>query len=188
MSVSKTQPEAAIAIEQEQLAWLFAGCASLRSEGGWADAAEAYANGIDFGERNIWQQVEDPENPGTWIKYAERDQMPLVQISSNRFEQTLAAGDCSFDTSGLLAAHIYMAPSLDSAHRWHGPNFFGTLLQELWGQKNQLNTEPPDLPGLTLPFDRIEVIGPTRTSIFDRGHDGRYDYFDAVFMFSLEVH
>lgn len=177
--VSKTVPAGGISQAAYLLARMFAGCEALQEEGGWLDGDETFVEAIDFGERLILRQERDIN--GQLRELAMREQMPVVVISTNA-SYSAATGGCEFIESGILAAHVYLAQSQEAGSVWHGANFFGALQSQLAEQTKQLSA-PGDLwSDLVLPVKRIELIGPTRTPISERGRDGHNDYHDGVFM------
>lgn len=180
MTANRTQPDGPVSQEMELLARMVAGCACFISEGGFADATEAYDAGLAFWGAEIWQQVSD--GGGGWITFPMADQLPKAVISSNQHRTEWNGGDCSMVTGGKLAVHVYMKPSTTAGEKWHGQNFFGALTREIMKQVSGLNAPAPDFPTLTLPIQAIELIGPTRTPILERGPENEYDFMDGVYM------
>lgn len=158
---------------------MFAGCDALQTAGSWADADEAWTNGIDFGEREIFLL------DGAGSPLPQLDQMPVCVISTNQHHEAIDGGMDCYAASGICAAHVYLANRVESGE-WNGQNFFGAILQQLWSQTNALNSPGTQFVGLTVPIKQIEILGPTRTPIHERGIDNENDYWDAVFMLHWE--
>lgn len=172
--MSDDMPSGPIGQTQYLAGRMFAGCDALQSAGDWGTADEAFTEGVDFGEREIFLTDDQGES------YAQLDQMPVAVISTNMHNEQVDGNDCQAG-HGIIAAHVYLASRTDSG-QWHGQNFYSSLLTQLWGQSGGLNSPGPHFTDLTLPITKIEILGPTRTPLLERGRDGENDYWDAVFM------
>ena len=181
MALSNTEPQKSMSSVEYLLGRILASCAVFQEVGGWSGAEEAFSSGIDFGEREVFKQRFDDQT-NAWVQWAQLDQMPVAVVSTNQFNSVADGGDCERADQGIVAAHVYIRHPDGQDSHWTGPNFYGTLISEIWDQKAGVAEAMPLFSDLTLPITNIEVIGPTRTPILERGKDGENDYWDAVFM------
>lgn len=152
-----------------------AGCLTFRTEAGFESIDDCFVNAVVYGE---WE-------PGPNVQA-----MPKAVIVPSMFTaKNESESEGNHTSSGTITILIYVKPNSEvtneSLKELWALNFFGNIISELFEQATGLNSEGDQFQGKTFFLTQIDLMGPTRTLIQERGPNGENDYFDAALMLTI---